>query len=75
MQEFSECIHIKASLSIITQLDAVHSITPSVEFAGMYMNDDHYYDNNLLVSVFVADTMLLYFYRSLLLHGISGKSL
>ena len=50
MQELSECIHVKASISIVTQLDAVHSITPSIEFVGMHM---------IITYQFIADTVLL----------------
>ena len=36
MPEFAECIHIQAAVIITIQLDAVHYVTPSVEFMGMY---------------------------------------
>ena len=62
MQELSECIHVKASISIITQLDAIHSITPTIEFVGMHM---------IITYQYIADTVLLL----VLLHGISGKPL
>ena len=51
MQEFSECIHIKASIS---QLDAVHSTTPSIEFEGMQSHD-----NNIPIFVLAADSLSL----------------
>lgn len=40
MPEFAECIHIQAASMIAVQLDAVHYVTPSVEFMGMYYSPD-----------------------------------
>ena len=35
MHQFPECIHIQATLSIVTELDAVNCITPAVDLMGM----------------------------------------
>ena len=40
MPEFAECIHIQAADMIAVQLDAVHYVTPSVEFMGTYSLTD-----------------------------------
>ena len=37
MPEFAECIHIQAAVIITIQLDAIHYVTPSIEFMGTYV--------------------------------------
>ena len=51
-----ECLHIAASKYIIEELDAVHMIYPSLDFAGKFIN-------------FVTCTSIIISYRPYLLYS------